>query len=449
MTTRSAAAATRPRAARPRRWLRPALPLALIFAAACSSAPASSTSPATSAPAAATSAPAPSAAPAKPAAAASPAASAAASPVASPSGAAAQAAAPTVANLTGTARVGFVFSMTGAGAVYGATQKNGAQLAIDEINASGQLGAGKIEGVFEDDASDKAQGINTFQKLINSDRVVAIVGPTLSNTAQATDPVAQQASVPVLGVSNTAGGITEIGDYIFRDSLTEAQVIPQTVKAVKERASVKTAALLYGNDDAFTQAGFDVFKKALQDNGVQITTEQTFAKGDTDFSPQLTVIKGGNPDALFVSALADEAANIVSQARRLGLDKTPIVGGNGFNSPALMKNAGQAAEGVVVGAAWNSASTNPISKQFISSYTAKYTSEPDQFAAQAYAGVYILAEGLKKGATTSDRQAVRDGLTKVSNLNTILGNFSFTSGRDANHPAVVQIVQGGKFGVYQ
>ena len=105
-------------------------------------------------------------------------------------------AATTAAALTGSAKVGFVLSMTGAGAVYGATQKNGAQLAMDEINASGQLGQAKLEGVFEDDASDKAQGINAFQKLINQDKVLGIVGPTLSNTAQAADPLAQQAGVP-------------------------------------------------------------------------------------------------------------------------------------------------------------------------------------------------------------------------------------------------------------
>jgi branched-chain amino acid transport system substrate-binding protein len=352
------------------------------------------------------------------------------------------------ASLSGTAKLGFVFSMTGAGAVYGATQKNGAQLAIDELNASGALGGGKLEGVFEDDASDKAQGINVFQKLINQDRVVAIIGPTLSNTAQAADPIAQQAGVPVLGVSNTAGGITEIGNFIFRDSLTEAQVIPQTVKAVKEKANVKTAGLLYGNDDAFTQAGFDVFKQALQANGVQIATEQTFAKGDKDFSPQLTVIKGANVDALFVSALADEAANIVVQARRLGLENTPIVGGNGFNSPALMKNAERAAEGVVVGAAWNSASSNPLSQQFIKNYKARYNSDPDQFAAQSYAGVFIMAEGLKNANTTSDRKTLRDGLAQIKGLNTLLGTFSFTDGRDADHPAVVQVVKDGSFAVY-
>jgi branched-chain amino acid transport system substrate-binding protein len=386
---------------------------------------------------------------------ASPAASPAASPVApsaspaaSPVAAAAAAKPAAASNLSGSAKLGFVFSMTGAGAVYGETQKNGAQLALDELNSGGQLGAARLEGVFEDDASDKAQGINVFQKLINQDKVVAIVGPTLSNTAQAADPLAQQAGVPVLGVSNTAGGITEIGDYIYRDSLTEAQVIPQTVKAVKDKAGLKTAALLYGNDDAFTQAGFDVFKQALQAEGIQVTTEQTFAKGDKDFSPQLTVIKGTNPDALFVSALADEAASIVVQARRLGFDKT-IVGGNGFNSPALMKNAEAAAEGVVVGAAWNSASSNPLSQAFIKNYRAKYNSDPDQFAAQAYAGVHILAEGLKQAGSTTDRKALRDGLAKVKDLNTLLGTFSFTDGRDANHPAVVQVVKNGAFAVYQ
>lgn len=354
----------------------------------------------------------------------------------------------TSGGLTGTARVGAVLSLTGAGAQYGATQKNGIQLAVDELNAAKALGEARLEVVFEDDASDKGPGINAFQKLLNQDRVVAIIGPTLSNTAQAADPVAQQAGVPVLGVSNTAGGITEIGNFIFRNSLTEAQVIPQTVKAIKEKASVKKAALLYGNDDAFTKAGYDVFKAAMQKEGIQVTTEQTFAKGDKDFSPQLTVIKDGNPDAIFVSALIDEATGIVTQARRLGL-KQPIAGGNGFNSPALMKNGGADAEGVVVGAAWNSASTNPKSVDFIKNYKAKFNADPDQFAAQAYAGAYILAEGMKLGKSASDRKAIRDGLAQVKGLNTVLGTFTFTEGRDADHPAVVQIVKDGKFAVYQ
>jgi branched-chain amino acid transport system substrate-binding protein len=339
--------------------------------------------------------------------------------------------------------------MTQAGAVYGASQKNGSSLAAEEINESSYVPGVKIELLLEDDASDKTQGINVFNKLINQDKVLAIIGPTLSNTAQAADPIAQQAKVPVLAVSNTAGGITSIGDYIFRDSLTEQQVIPQTIAAVKAKINMAKAALLYGNDDAFTKSGYDEFKKALQASGVQITTEQTFAKGDKDFSAQLTVIKGGSPDAVVVSALAEEAAGIVSQGRRLGIEaRVPFVGGNGFNSPALIKNAGPAAEGTVVGAAWNAASPNPKSQDFIKKYTVKFGSAPDQFAAQAHAGVYIMAEAIKRAGTTSDRARLRDALAGIKDFDTVLGKFSFTAERDADHPAVIQIVKGDKFEVY-
>ena len=108
--------------------------------------------------------------------------------------------------------------------------------------------------IFEDDASVPQQGTNVFNKLINGDKVAMIIGPTLSNTAKITDPIAQQAGVPVLAISNTISGITEIGDYIFRDSLTEDVVIPHTIKIAKEKLGLKKVALLYGNDDAMTKA---------------------------------------------------------------------------------------------------------------------------------------------------------------------------------------------------
>ena len=124
-------------------------------------------------------------------------------------------------------KIGFVLSMTGSAAAYGATQKKGAELAVEEINsAAGSTGI-KIVAIFEDDASVPQQGINVFKKFINADKVSLIIGPTLSNTAQVTDRIAQQARMPVLGISNTAKGITEIGNYIFLDSLTESVVIPQ------------------------------------------------------------------------------------------------------------------------------------------------------------------------------------------------------------------------------
>jgi branched-chain amino acid transport system substrate-binding protein len=347
-----------------------------------------------------------------------------------------------------TVKIGAAFSLTGNAAVYGAQQKAGVQLAVDEINKSGKLPGITLEAVVEDDATSKEQGIAVFQRFINRDKVSAIIGPTLSTTATAADPIAQAAKTPVVAVSNTAPkGITDIGDYIWRVSLTEAQVIPSALKAARAKLGFKNAAILYGNDDVFTKGGFDVMKAALEAAGVPIVEIQTFATKDRDFNAQLTSLKAKNPDFLMVSALAEQAAGIVTQARQLGWN-VPIMGGNGFNSPAFIKNAGPAAEGVMVGTAWNKASTDPVNQAFIAAMKAR-GSDPDQFCAQAYTGVLVVAEAIKLSGGKGSREDVKNGFLKVKDLPTPLGKFSFLPSRDGDHAAAVQVVKGGKFEILQ
>ncbi|HET6922248.1 MAG TPA: ABC transporter substrate-binding protein [Anaeromyxobacteraceae bacterium] len=347
-----------------------------------------------------------------------------------------------------TVKIGAAFSLTGNAAVYGAQQKAGVLLAVEEINKSGALKGITLEAVIEDDATSKEQGIAVFQRFINRDKVSAIVGPTLSTTATAADPIAQQSKTPVVAVSNTAPkGITDIGDYIWRVSLTEAQVIPSALQIARGKLKFKNAALLYGNDDVFTKAGFDVMKAALESEGVPVVEIQTFATKDRDFNAQLTALKGKNPDFLMVSALAEQAAGIVTQARQLGWN-VPIMGGNGFNSPAFIKNAGQAAEGVYVGTAWNKPSPDPVNQAFIAANKAK-GHDPDQFCAQSYTGVKVIAEAIKQAGMKGGRDDIKAGFAKVSNLATPLGKFSFLPNRDGNHTAAIQQVKGGKFEVVQ
>src|SRR5690606_5330709 len=155
------------------------------------------------------------------------------------------------------------------------------------------------------------------------------------------DPVAQEAGVVVMGVSNTAGGITEMGEFVFRNSLPESSVIPGTIAAATEALGLESAADLYGIVDEFTLSGYDVLVVALEETGVEITGEATFARGDVDFSAQLTSLLSAEPDALVVSALAAEAVGIITQARQQGFEG-PIIGGNGFNSLAVLEQAGDA-----------------------------------------------------------------------------------------------------------
>jgi branched-chain amino acid transport system substrate-binding protein len=358
----------------------------------------------------------------------------------------------TASGTGGEVKIGFAFVTSGDNAVYGTSQKAAAQLAIDEINAAAS--GPKLTGVFEDTAAKPDQAFTVFQKFINADKVAAIIGPTLSNEAKTSDPEAQKSAVPVLAVSNTAAGITDIGDYIFRDSLSEAQVIPETVKQAKDKLKLTKVSLMYAGDDAFSKSGADVFRAELQKNNIQILSEQTFSTNDVDFKAQLNAVKADNPDAIVVSALAKPAQLIMQQARNdVGIDpKISIIGGNGFNSPAIVKAAGPAAEGMIVGAAWNLNSTEPLSAKFIAAYKAAANKDPDQFAAQAYAGVYILYDAIKRanieGKSLADaRTAIRDALKGTSGVDTVLGKFSFTDARDANHTPVVQIVNNGVFDV--
>ena len=357
-------------------------------------------------------------------------------------------AAGSAAQAKGPAKMGAALSMTGAAATYGQSQKNGLEAAAEELNGGNSLQGIKIELLVEDDATSKEQGINVFQRFINTDKASAILGPTLSTTATAADPLAQQARVPVLAISNTSPtGITDIGDYIWRDSLTEAQVVPGAVKKAKAKIGFKNAALLYGNDDVFTKAGYDVMKKALADENVTVVDTQTFAKPDRDYSAQLTAIKGKSPEILVVSALADNAAAIVAQARQLGYSG-PILGGNGFNSPAFIKNAGPAAEGVLVGTSWNSASNAPANQRF-KELMQKRGVKPDQFTAQAYSGVLIVAEAVRKAGLKTGRDDIKNGFAQVKDLDTPLGKFSFTPSRDALHEPAVQQVKNGKFEIVE
>jgi branched-chain amino acid transport system substrate-binding protein len=344
-------------------------------------------------------------------------------------------------------RIGAALSLTGTAKLFGSAQRSGIKLAQDEINANHILGNTRLEVVVEDDGSNRDQASAAFQRFIENSHVLAIMGPTLSDTALSVDPLAQQAGVPVLAISNAAGGITQIGNFIFRDCLSESQLTPQVIKMVRARLKIHRAALLYTDTDP-SRAGSNGFKKALQDFGIHIAAELSFTRDQTDFAPQLEEIAASRPDALFVTAPAQSAAPILIQARRYGLGNVPIIGSNAFNSDTVLRSAGDSAEGLIVGSAWSAVNPSARNQQFIQSYRARYGVDPDQLAAQAYTGVYILASAINDAGSTTDPRAVRDALERVNKLDTPLGPFSFNAQHDADYPPTVQIVRTGRLQLF-
>ncbi|MCY4754984.1 ABC transporter substrate-binding protein [Pelomonas aquatica] len=355
-------------------------------------------------------------------------------------------------------RLGVAEALSGGAAQYGQSIRNGFQLAADEINAAGGINGSKLVLVVEDEQGKKEEAINAFKKLIFQDRVLMLFGPTLSNSAQAADPIAQAAKTVVFGTSNTADGITAIGDHVFRNSVTEADVLPVTLSTAVKKLGIRKVAVLYGNDDVFTKSGYDNFKKALEAQKIAVTTTETFAKGDVDFKAQLTKIKASAPDALVLSALIAEGAPIMVQARQLGLN-LPVIGGNGMNSVKVFDLAKGASDGLWIGSPWSIENQTKENGAFIVAYTKQHKAAPDQFAAQAYDAMYIAAQALKKvklsGDLAKDRAALRDALPAVKWAGAT-GGFSFRraldragkpAGYDAEQTAIVSVTKNGRYAI--
>ncbi len=347
-------------------------------------------------------------------------------------------------------------ALTGNAAQYGQPIRKGFELALGEINGAGGINGHKIELLVEDEQGKKEEAINVFKKLIFQDKVLMLFGPTLSNSAQASDPVAQGAGVVVFGTSNTADGITSIGHYVFRNSVTEADILPVTLKVAARKTGLKKVAVLYGNDDIFTKSGYDNFKKALQDLKIPVAATETFAKGDVDFKPQLTKIKASSAGAVVLSALVAEGGPILVQARQLGIS-LPFIGGNGMNSPRVFELAKESSDNLWVGSPWSVENPAPENKRFIAAYQKAYGALPDQFAAQAYDALYIAAQALKKikitGRLDADRKALRDalpaaqwtGATGPFKFRQALGRDGKPAGYDAVQTAIVMMTQGQQY----
>ena len=341
--------------------------------------------------------------------------------------------------------VGAVEVLSGPNAAYGTAIRAGLELATGEINGGGVLGGRKIALHVEDSGGNKGGAINAVRLLIGRDKVVAVLGPTLSNEMFAAGPVANARRIPIIGTSTTADGITAIGDYVFRTALPESDVIPVTMAYAKRRG-VKTIALLFANDDAFSKSGHDVMKAASEVAGFQLVADESFASRDTDFSAQLTKIKAKNPDAVGISALVEPVSGVLLQARQLGFpSKILFIGGNGSNSPKLGQIAGAAADGLVVGSPWFIDKQDPKNAAFVAAFRKRYGHDPDQFAAQAFDTMHILTDAINR-AGAPDPAKIRTALL-TTDYDGVMGPFQFTKDRSpaSTKGVVVLQMEGGRF----
>jgi branched-chain amino acid transport system substrate-binding protein len=349
-----------------------------------------------------------------------------------------------------TIKLGAILSITGAGGVYGPQSRNGMQLAVDQINQAGGVNGATIQLTVNDDASDKAQSAQVAQKLIQQDQDLALLGPTLSNSAVAVHPLAESLHTPILAVSTT--GIHIVPDcnypksdpckYVFRDSLGEETAIPDNIQSYASDSHPRTGVLLVANDDKFSSDGGTIVQNTVGTYGITLLKTIPFKKAEADLSPYVTQAVQANPDVIFITSLGGIPAKIMSEARKQGW-QGQFLGGNGFNTATVSKQAGTDGKGARSGSAWFLGNTFASNADFVSAYRAKYNADPDQFAAQGYAAIRILADSAGRANLTfsdlaGDRTRLRDAMESVK-IDSPMGPFQFTSSHDVHQ--TVWIIQ--------
>jgi len=356
-----------------------------------------------------------------------------------------------------TIQLGAILSITGAGGVYGPSSQKGMDLAVEKINGSGGVNGAKIALDTKDDASDKAQSAQVAQTLIQQGQLLALLGPTLSNSAVAVHPLAESFKIPILAVSTTGIHIvpdcnfpkTDPCKYVFRDSLGEESAIPTNIKVYSDAKHPKTGVLMVANDDKFSSDGGKIVQNTVGSYGIQLLDTVQFSKTTADFATPVTKAVEKKPDVIFITSLGGIPAKIMIEARKQGFTGQ-FLGGNGFNTAVVSKQAGDAGKGAESGSAWYINNTFASNAGFVQAYRAKYSADPDQFAAQGYAAILILADAAKRANltfsdTAGDRTKLRDAMESV-NIDTPLGRFQFTSNHDVKQTIwVIQMDGNGGF----
>lgn len=338
--------------------------------------------------------------------------------------------------------IGAIGPLSGAASTYGQSVKNGAQVFLDKVNANGGIDGKQVVLKFEDDEADPTKSINAYDKLVNQDGVKLLLGPVTSGAANAVGPNATADGVPMITPSGTETNLTTTGgEYVFRTCYIDATQGEVISKYASENLGAKTMAILYNKDSDYSIGIAEAAKAQFESNGGTVVEYISYNEGDKDFSAQLTNIKSSNPDVLVLPDYYSVVPVIADQARKIGIT-SQLMGGDGWDSPELVKIGGDAVEGAVFVNHYSPDDSDPEVQEFVNSYKEKYGETPDAFAALSYSTLQLFEEAITKAGST-DGEAVKDALKNID-VDTISGNIRFDENRNPQKSVSIIKIENGE-----
>jgi branched-chain amino acid transport system substrate-binding protein len=351
-----------------------------------------------------------------------------------------------------TIKIGLNVELTGSIPVVGESSRNAAELAVKEVNDAGGLEVGGTKYLIElitEDNEDRADSAAAVAQQLASGGVLAMIGPNASRNAIPASVVAESSMMPMISPWSTNAKTTLVEQtgqpkkYVFRACFIDDFQGVVIAKFALDKLKTTKPAVLYdvGSEANVGQAA--VYKKTMEESGVQLVAYETYTTGDKDFSSQLTKIKDSGADSLFLPNYYTEVPMQVQQAHKVGYDGV-ILGSDAWGNIELTELCGDACEGYYFTTHYAPDIATPEAQAFIQAYTAAYNKTPDDVAALSYDAFGLLFQAIQS-AGKLDRQAVRDALASITAFEGVTGTMQFKGTGDPIKTAVVLQIQGGKF----
>jgi branched-chain amino acid transport system substrate-binding protein len=343
--------------------------------------------------------------------------------------------------------IGVFNALTGNYAFGGVPIQNGMKLALEEANAAGMPGGAKFRIYEGDEAGEKGQAISLVNQFAKRDNVLMILGPTISASALAAAPVANEQQVPLFAIGS-ANAILQTGPWAFKVQASGTDIMGYLGKLAVEKLGAKRVLLIHdqSNDGYVLQTA--ALRDYMKNAGATIVGDEKVVSSDSNFLALATKVATTPADAIFIAAPAEVAANMIIQIRQAGLDpKVKFIGPSTFGSLGFIKAGGKAVEGTYIVSDYSPSSASPLNTAFVKNYKAKYGSVPDNWAAMGYSLATVAVQAIRNAGPNPTRARIRDEMTKLTRVPVVIGNgiWSLDGNRQPTYGAVLLQVKDGNF----
>lgn len=366
------------------------------------------------------------------------------SPSAAPAGQAGESAAPEGnAGSTDPIIIGGVGPLTGDISMYGEPAMNGAALAFEQM---GSILGREVKFIVTDNKGAMEETLNMYNKLVNNDKAVAVIGAVVSANSKALAEKSQADGIPVITPTGTALNVTETGPNIFRACFVDPFQGQVMALFATKSLNAKTAAVIVNTGEDYSNGLAENFVSTFNANGGEVVIQESYGLDDKDFKAQLTKIAEKKPDVLFIPDYYKTVSLMAAQIKELGITAT-LLGADGWDGVLSTVSDPALVEGAFYCNHYSSESTDPNVQNFIKDYKEKYGKDPNSFAALGYDAAKIMAAAIEKAGST-DKEAIIKALNETD-VTSVTGHIKYDENRNPIKSAAVLQIKGGKDVFYE